>query len=181
LLSPTRTLIDISRSINPAALTSALDSALRDGLTSEDFLHRRITVLRTSGRPGLTKLLAVLEGFEITRGGQSWLEREVLRLLHAAGLPKPSTQVVLGRRGDKLIRVDFFFPGTSIIVEALGYRWHRTGAQMRIDAERANELLLAGFIPLQFTYSQIVEQAEFVIATIRIALEQGPRTVRVRT
>jgi hypothetical protein len=169
VLSPTRTLIDLARAIGPEALTAALDSALRDGLTSEDFLHRRITALRTSGRDGPLKMLAVLEGAEITRGGQSWLEREVLRLLDAGGLPKPSTQVVLGRRGDKLIRVDFHFPGTPIVVEALGYRWHRTGAQMRIDAERANALILAGLLPLQFTYSQVVEGADTILPTIRTA------------
>jgi hypothetical protein len=32
-----------------------------------------------------------------------------------SGLPKPATQVVLGRRKDKLIRVDFYFPGTTIV------------------------------------------------------------------
>ncbi len=172
VLSATRTLIDLSRSCSPSVLTSALDSALRDGGTSEEFLRRRINALRTSGRPGLTKLLGVLEGAEITRGGQSWLEREMLRLIDGAGLPKPTTQAVLGRRGDKLIRVDFVFAGTPIVVEALGYRWHRTGAQMRIDAERANELLLGGFMPLQFTYSQVLEQPHLVVATIRLALER---------
>ena len=171
MLSPTRTLIDVARSINSLALTAAVDSALRDGGTSEDFMHQRINALRASGREGPAKLLAVLEGAEITRGGQSWLEREVLRLLHAAGFPKPDTQVVLGRRRDKLIRVDFHFPGTRIVVEALGYRWHRSGAQLQIDSERANRLLLDGFFPLQFTYSQVVEAAETMLATIAEAFE----------
>ncbi len=129
----------------------------------------------------MIKLLAVLEGAEITRGGQSWLEREMLSLIAGAGLPKPSTQAVLGRRGDKLIRVDFVFTGTPIVVEALGYRWHRTGAQMRIDAERANELLLVGFVPLQFTYSQVLDQPLLVVATIRLALERYAPDVLVTT
>lgn len=172
VLSVARTLIDIARTTSAEALTTALDSAMRDGGTSRDFLHRRINALRASGRQGPKQLLAVMEGAEITRGGQSWLEREVLRLLDAPGLPRPATQVVLGRRGDKLVRVDFLFPGTPIVVEALGYRWHRSGAQMSIDAQRANELLLRGFIPLQFTYSQVVEEASMVVETIRIALSR---------
>ena len=181
VLSVTRTLIDIARSVGTAALTTALDSAIRDGGTSEAFLHRRIIALRASGREGPGKLLAVLEGAEITRGGQSWLEREVLRILDDARLPKPSTQVVLGQRRDKLIRVDFHFPGTPIVVEALGYRWHRTGAQMAIDAERANALLLAGLMPLQFTYSQIVGNAEMMVATIRAAFDRCSPALSVRT
>ena len=42
----------------------ALDSAIRDGGTSEAFLPRRIIALRASGREGPGKLLAVLEGAE---------------------------------------------------------------------------------------------------------------------
>jgi very-short-patch-repair endonuclease len=181
LLSPTRTLIDLARSISAEALTAAIDSAIRDGGTSEDFLHQRINALRISGRQGPANLLAVLAGAEITRGGQSWLEREVLRLLHAAGLPRPDTQVVLGRRMDKLIRVDFYFPGTRIVVEALGYKWHRSGAQMAVDAERANRLVLDGFMPLQFTYSQIVEGADAVLADIREAFVLSAPGALVRT
>jgi hypothetical protein len=42
LTSPTRTLIDLARSADARQLTAALDGALRDGLTSERFLHERI-------------------------------------------------------------------------------------------------------------------------------------------
>ena len=176
VLSATRTLIDVASTISSRALTIAVDSALRDGLTSEDFLHGRINTLRTSGRVGTTNILAVLEGAEIIRGGQSWLEREVLRLLDANALPVPSTQVVLGRRGDKLIRVDFRFEGTPIVVEALGYRWHRSGAQMNVDAARANALVLDGYLPLQFTYTQVVGEPHVMIATIRTAFAQCGHT-----
>jgi very-short-patch-repair endonuclease len=80
---------------------------------------------------------------------------------------------VLGRRGDKLIRVDFVFPGTPVVVEALGYRWHRTGAQQRIDTERMNALTEEGFMVLQFTYSQIVEAPETVVASVDHALRRA--------
>jgi hypothetical protein len=181
VLSSTRTLIDLARSMSPEALTRAVDSAIRDGGTSEDFMHQRINALRTSGREGPAKLLAVLAGAEITRGGQSWLEREVLRLLDSAGLPKPATQVVLARRKDKVIRVDFHFPGTTIVLEALGYGWHRSGAQMEIDAERANRLVLDGFNPFQFTYTQVVETADAMLDTVREAFARFAPGLLVRT
>ena len=50
VLSATRTLIDIARSTSRQVLTAALDSAMRDGGTSEDFLHGRLNALRRSGR-----------------------------------------------------------------------------------------------------------------------------------
>lgn len=173
--APARTLIDLSGIAPRDVLTAALDGALRDGLISEDFLHQRIHALRGKGRHGIPNLLAVIEGVEITRGAHSWLEREVLRLLDAAHVPSPKTQEVLGRRGDRLIRVDFRFPGTQLVVEALGYRWHRTGAQMRIDSERMNRLTMNGYVVLQFTYSHVVEQPNYVVESIVAALATGAR------
>jgi very-short-patch-repair endonuclease len=168
--SPTRTIIDLATHLDAAALTIAVDSALRDGLTSDDFLHRRLVALRSKGRYGIPKLLAVVAGAEIARGGHSWLEREFLRLMAQAQLPAPLTQQVLARRGTRLVRVDCRFADTPVVVELLGYRFHRSPQQMRVDAERANQLLLAGFLPFQFTYLQVVEEPAMVVATVAAAL-----------
>ncbi len=71
----------------------------------------------------------MIEGVEITRGAHSWLEREVLRLLDAAGVSRPTPQQVLGRRGDRLIRVverpDYVLV-LGGIVEALSLCPHRS-------------------------------------------------------
>jgi len=163
VLSPARVLIDLSVDTRPDRLTAAVDGAVRDGLVVERFLHERITDLRSKGRYGIPRLLAAIEGSEVTRGGHSWLEREYLRLIATTALPLPATQQVRSRRGDKLIRVDFHFLDTPVVVEVLGYRWHRTTAQMAIDAERMNQLVLSGHVPLQFTYSQVVSGPRQVI------------------
>jgi hypothetical protein len=170
--SPTRTLIDLARVATAEALTAALDGALRDGLTSEDLLHRRIAALRTKGRYGVPLLLDVLDGREATRGGHSWLEREFLRLVAEAGLPRPECQAVLTRANDHLVRVDCRFVGTPIVVELLGHRFHRTKQQMSRDAERLNALVLDGFTPFQFTYDQVVTRPALVVATVDLALRR---------
>jgi hypothetical protein len=170
--SPTRTLIDLARATPPEALTAALDGALRDGLTTEDLLHRRIAALRTKGRYGIPTLLDVLEGRDVTRGGHSWLEREFLRLVASAGLPRPECQAVLTRANDRLVRVDCRFPRTPIVVELLGHRYHRTKEQMSRDAERLNALVLDGFTPFQFTYEQVVTEPARVLATVDLALRR---------
>lgn len=174
-LSPVRTLIDLARHLEPEPLRIALDCALRDGLISEDLLHRRIATLRRSGRYGIPALLEVMEGREIVAGAHSWLEREFLRLASSAGLPRPDTQQVLGRAGDRLVRVDFRFPGTPVVVEVLGYRYHRTASQMRRDSERQNALLADGFLPYQFTYSDVVERPHHVTYTVAHALTTRQR------
>jgi hypothetical protein len=171
--SGARTLIDLARCEPPERLTVALDSGLRDGLFNEDLLHRRIVALRTKGRYGVPTLLDVIAGVEVTRGGHSWLEREYLRISAAAGLPRPATQRVLTRAGDRLVRVDCHYPGSNVVVELLGYRFHRSPAQLRRDVERANALLLDGYAPFQFTYDQLAgtpADAEVVVRTVEDAL-----------
>ena len=171
--SAVRTLIELARILDGDRLTACLDSALRDGLVSEALVHRRIAALRGSGRYGLPALLRALVGDSITRGGESWLEREYLRLVHAAGLPRPDTQVVLSKNGSEMIRVDCRFPGTSVVVELLGYRFHRTRAQMSRDAERINALAADGFVVYQFTYEHVTLRGDQVVQVTRRALRLG--------
>lgn len=168
--SAARTLVDLARTESLARLTGALDAALRDGLLSENLLHRRVAALRGRGRYGVPTLLAAIEGRDIRRGAHSWLERRYLELVHEAGLPRPHTQQVLGRAGDRLVRVDVRFPDTNVVVELLGYRFHRSNAEMQRDAERMNALVLAGLRPLQFAYERVVDDPSGVIDQTRAAL-----------
>jgi len=68
------------------------------------------------------------------------------------------------------VRVDFHWPGTRVVLEALGYRWHRTARQMQVDAERMNALQLAGNLVLQCTYRDVLAGAVNVIADLWRAL-----------
>ncbi|CAN5719211.1 hypothetical protein BH18ACT2_BH18ACT2_24330 [soil metagenome] len=170
VLAPSRALIDLSRFVGPKALTAALDSALRDGLTTEEHLHARIVDLRSRGRYGIPKLIAVIDGCAASRGGHSWLERRFLELCHRAGLPQPQTQVVSSRARDRLVRVDCRFASTPVVVEVLGYRWHRTKDQLTRDAERLNALVMDGLRPIHFTYDHVTAEPDWVIAQLRTAL-----------
>lgn len=168
--SATRTIVDLARSQPIDRLALAIDSATRDRLTTEDFLHRRLVALRGRGRAGTSTLLDAIRGIEVGRGGHSWLERRFLELCSRSGAPLPATQHVVGRRAQQLIRVDCRFPDSPVVVELLGYAFHRTTAQMSNDAERMNRMILDGLVPLQFTYLQVVEDPVGVITLLREAL-----------
>lgn len=172
--SPARTIIEIARVAGREALARCLDSALRDGRLSEDLMHRRLVALRSRGRHGLPTLLEVLTGRDATRGGHSWLEREYLRLLASAALPRPTTQQVIARTDGRMVRVDCHFPGTPVVVELLGYTFHRTRAQMTADANRYNAMLAAGCLPYQFTYEQVAGTPDDVV-------DQTARALRLPT
>ncbi len=177
--TPTRTIIDLAPSVSSQYLRELLYSATASGDASVGFLHRRLVALRTRGRAGIPRVLEALAGVELDRGTESWLEREFLRLLRAHRLPEPQRQQVLGRRGRSIIRVDCRFAGTQLVVELLGYRFHRTVMQMQVDAERLTRMQLDGFVVVQFTYLDVVERPSAVIATVREAL--AAQSARDRT
>lgn len=178
VVSATRCIIDMAATAGADDLARAIDGAIRDRLTTEDFLRRRALALRGRGRPGISLLLDVLDGKDVSRGGHSYLERAFLQLLRRAGLPSPACQVELDRGGERIGRVDCVFPPGDVVVELLGYRWHRTAAQLRKDVERINQLQLSGRIGLQFAYTQVMEDGDRVVADVREALDRARRRQR---
>jgi hypothetical protein len=127
--------------------------------------HRRI-----QGRNGVRALEAALA--ELGRLGptESWLEREFLRLLAEAGIPLPKTQRTIAAAGRFVGRVDFIYDTHGVVIEVLGYAFHRTRAQLEADTRRANRLQLQGLQVLQFSYDQVVGDPASVLATVCSAL-----------
>ena len=171
IMSPARTLIDLARHENVHRLTKALDAGLRDGKFTEASLMRRIGALRGPGRHGVRNLLDAINGADAIRGGHSFLERAFLQLLDRHGLPKPTTQAIVGRNRERTVRVDFEFPGTAIVVEVLGVRYHRSAEQIKRDTERLNQLIIDGRLPFQYTFEHVMDEGDAVIDELRRALE----------
>ncbi len=171
-----RTIIDMARDEPPERLMTAIESAIRDRWMTEASLHKRIVELNSGGRFGIEKLLSALAERDRKLGAHSWLEREFLRLVERAGLPRPTCQEVMARTSDRLVRVDFRFPGTDVVVEVLGYAFHRSKQQMQRDAERLNALIIAGATPLQFTYDDVVSRPAQTIATVTQAIVSAQTT-----
>ncbi len=174
--SGARTVIDLARSASPTQIETAIEQALLLGLANEDLLHRRIVALRNRGRFGMPALVDALDRRAFDGGTESWLEREYLRLLDRAGLPRPLTQTVLTRARNRMVRVDCRFGGTNLVVELLGYRFHRSRTQMNRDTARLNALMSERFTPYQFTYDQVVNEPAEVVAETRAALGRALTT-----
>lgn len=173
--SAVRTIIELARHASAEQLIGAIEGALLGGTMSEDLLRRRVSSMKSRGRHGIPALLEVLDRRRIGDGVESWLEREYLRLIREAGLPSPRTQQVLSRTAEHLVRVDCRFPGTNLVVELMGYRFHRSRSQMNRDAARLNALIADGFSPYQFTYDQVVDDPVGVTAMTRQALAAALR------
>jgi very-short-patch-repair endonuclease len=100
-----------------------------------------------------------------------WSEAERLqhRLLRAARIVgwKANQWISCSSAG---YYVDILFKRHRLIVEIDGWETHGTRLAFEEDRRRRNRLVLAGYAVLNFTYRQLVDEPEWVIACIRSAL-----------
>ena len=155
------------REVSVDQVRNLVDDAIRRGSAKDAWLWWRLEKLRCRGRSGISVLEEILQaraGGEIT---ESWLEREFLELVRAAGIPVPRCQARLARNGAFVARVDFIYEHLDLVVEVTGAVGHSTPQQRRADARRRNRLATAGMLVIEFTYEQIVwERAEVIVALL---------------
>jgi len=97
---------------------------------------------------------------------ESGLESLLRVRLSAAGIAMiPQAQI--GR-----FRVDGLI-GERLVIEAAGYEFHSERADFESDHVRAADLQLRGYLVLQFTYQQIVNDWPRVLETIRAHIARG--------
>lgn len=158
--SATRTIIDLAASRHGSqAIENAIDSAIRLRLTTIPRLTKRMAEL-SSGRPGVRLLREIL----LDSGGESFLERRFLGLVRAAGLPRPTCQVVFATSG-RVMRVDFEFR-SSVVVEVTGRFGHTSDRDRQKDARRRNALQQIGKTVLEFTTIDVMSAQDYVLTTL---------------
>jgi len=177
-LSVARTLMTLAaapRLVSLERLRGAVDEAVRTGMATDAWLFWRLEELRCRGRNGVRRFEAVLQARAGGAVTESWLERELLRVLAAAGLPLPACQRRIEHEGAFVARVDFVYERQRVVVEALGHASHSSREALAADAARRNALQMAGYEVLEFTYDDIVRRPDEVIAAIRAALARSSR------
>lgn len=161
------------REIDDECLTSVIEEAVRTRRASDRWLWWLLEERRCRGRNGVLRFEQALARRSALGPTESWLERELLRLIDEAGLPKPAVQRRIGRRGAFVARVDLLYESERVVLEALGYASHSSRAQVSADAARASALQLAGFDVHQLTYDQIVTAPTWTVGVVRAALERA--------
>jgi very-short-patch-repair endonuclease len=155
---PVDTIIDLASDRSPSQLARVVREADRLDLVDPEGL--RAALDRTPRRPGIGRLRSLLdsETFALT---DSELERRFLRLVHAAALPQPETQVQLNG-----ICVDFYWRELGLVVETDGLRYHRTPSQQNRDLQRDQAHAAAGLTSLRFSASQVRFEPERTVAAL---------------
>jgi very-short-patch-repair endonuclease len=84
------------------------------------------------------------------------------------GLPTPLTNVAIAG-----FIVDFYWPGTNLIVETDGYAYHGMPTSFESDRDRDQVLMLAGYRVARFTYNQLIRQRAMSAKRLRDLLARS--------
>jgi very-short-patch-repair endonuclease len=167
---PVSTLVDVTCGSSETALALMIREA--DRLDLVDPVSLRAALDSSPIRAGVGRLRSLLdsETFSLT---DSELERRFLRLVRAAGLPQPRTQVWLNG-----FRVDFYWPELGLVVETDGLRYHRTVSQQQTDRLRDQAHTVAGLTHLRFTAAQIRYEPQRAMKTLAAVVSRLDRARR---
>lgn len=170
LTTATRTLFDLASASSPAQLGRALDSALRQRLTSLERLERCLQENTGRRQPG-TRTLRHLLAERDPRAGllESPLEDRLLKLMRRHNLPLPVCQYRIVSNGRTVARVDFAYPELKLAIEADGYIYHSEKADWDHDRDRDGELSELGWGVLRVTLDQMRDRPGRVAERIRRA------------
>lgn len=92
-------------------------------------------------------------------------ERRAVSLLRAAGI----TGWVLGHPFGRYL-IDIAFPDALVAVEIDGWAWHMGVDRFRADRHKGNALVRARWDLLRFTWHDLTNRPDYVVAEIRAAL-----------
>jgi very-short-patch-repair endonuclease len=128
------------------------------------------------GRPATVSVRALLERLDEDPPLQSELECRTRELLVAAGVREPTRQVPLAGWVEHPAHVDFAYVDARLILEVDGRSWHSRTTEFELDRRRDNAAQLAGWVVLRFTWRQVTQDPDYVIATVRQALRHRTPT-----
>jgi hypothetical protein len=170
-----RTIADLAAMLPPPRLEVVIDDALAARRTTLASLLAMAAARSGPGQRGSATLRGLIDARRgIWVAPASELERRARRLWVDAGLPEPAYEVDVG--DDAWIgRVDCLWREQRVIVELDGRRFHGGSTARDADRRRDNQLHASGWVVLRFTWDDIVERPDEVVALVRSALERNGR------
>jgi very-short-patch-repair endonuclease len=159
-----RTLLDLAEVVPRTQVQRAIETTIHlghyDGFAIDDVMSR------SNGRRGLKHLKAALAAAHPDAAhAKSALERLMLELIDAHGLPRPSVNIHI-----EGYERDLVWPHQRVIVELDSWRFHRTKEAFENDRRRDATLTPLGYRTLRFTWDQVTKDATFVARTLAATL-----------
>ncbi len=117
---------------------------------------------------GVGQLRRLVE--QAAAGTWSAAERRLHGLLRAAGITGWVANHRLRTGDGRTVVVDVWFGAARLAVEVDGQAWHVSPERFQGDRERQNALVLWGCTVLRFTWVDLAQSPDVVVADIRAAL-----------
>jgi very-short-patch-repair endonuclease len=122
--------------------------------------------LRNRGRHGSPAARRLLQAAD--DGARSEAERTLVRLLRTSGITGWTVNRQIAG-----YEVDILFREERVVIEIDGFAFHSDADTFQRDRSRQNAIALAGYQILRFTWLDLVEYPERVLAEIRRAIRGG--------
>jgi very-short-patch-repair endonuclease len=161
-----RTLLEIASMLTPRQLRRALAEADYRGLLDPGDLRAVIGRGRSGSAALRSALRSHLPALAETR---SVLEERFLELCEQAHLPQPEVNARIGR-----MTVDAVWHEAKVVAELDGGPAHAGPAAMKRDRQRDLALRALGYTVVRYTWEQITERPEQVIADLTALLATRP-------
>jgi very-short-patch-repair endonuclease len=161
--TPTRTALDIARTLPFTEATVQLDAMVHTGLVDLDAFRRRVTGL--AGSRHIRRIRAVAEAVEPL--AESPMETRLRLLLRRPDLPTMVAQHVVRMPSGAFVgRVDLAFPEYRVAVEYDGAH-HREAATQTADGRRQNLLHMCDWFVVRFTGADVQRDPASVVSRVR--------------
>lgn len=168
-----RTLLDLARHLGDARLLRVVEGARRAGHISWSSLTATLGAHARRGRPGVRRLRRViLSGAHREDVTDTDMELMVLSIIREAGLPEPVLHHRIDEAGRFVAEVDLCYPQWRIAIECDG-SVHLDPAVHERDLARQNDLVLAGWTILRFSWERVRARPQVVVSEIRAAIESA--------
>ena len=169
-----RTLLDLGTVVDQMTLSLAVNRAIVTRKTTVLRLLAVVDVGPRMGQRGIGPLRGVLDHFRIDREAcESKLESLLDEAVAAQRLPthRQHRANVAGRR----YRMDFAWPDHMVFVEVDGLAEHTERRAFDRDRRRQNDLVAAGWLPLRYTWTDLTQRPDEVVAEIVAVLTTRAR------
>jgi uncharacterized protein DUF559 len=166
ITEPGRTVFDCLRVLPDDEALRLLDRALQQRWTSLPELANHARWFTGSrGAPRIARLIGV-----DARGTRSAAERQAARILQQAGIRGWEPNIAIyDSRG--LVGVgDLVFARHRLVIELDGWAYHSEPGQFQRHRERQNRLVADGWTVLRFTWRDLADRPDTVIATVKALL-----------
>jgi very-short-patch-repair endonuclease len=172
---PEVVLVQLCGVLHRGRATAVIDRAIYDGVVGIEALSRTLEKYGSTKRHGLATFREILGDRYGIGETDSWAEDFFARLARKHGLDLVHHHVV--RERSFLAELDFANLVTKVNIEIDGSLVHNNPIQTESDKRRDVELSLRGWLVLRFTYRELTEHPDWVIASIRTAISARTLTL----